>query len=88
MVEIQTDQIIREVRRMCIEANTDLPPDVYNAIARAAGEEDNPAASEVLKQLVENADIAREERIPICQDTGMAVFFVELGQGCRIVGGV
>lgn len=87
MVEIHTDEVIREVRRMCIEANTTLPPDVYNAIARAGGEEDNPTAAEVLKQLVENADIAREEQIPICQDTGMAVFFVELGQGCRIVGG-
>ena len=86
MVEIHTDEVIREIRRMCIEANTTLPRDVYDAIARSAGEEENSTAAEVLTQLVENADTAREEKIPICQDTGMAVFFVELGQGCRIVG--
>lgn len=87
MAEVRVDEVICEVRRMCMEANTILPADVYDAIARAVGEEESPGASEALRQLVENADIARQEKIPICQDTGMAVLFVELGQRCRIVGG-
>lgn len=87
MAIVHVDEVTREVKRMCIEANTNLPADVYQALVNAVGTEDNPAAAAVLKQLVENADIARKECIPICQDTGMAVFFVEVGQDCRIVGG-
>jgi len=87
MAIVHADEVTREVKRMCIEANTNLPADVYQALVNAVGTEDNPAAAAVLKQLVENADIARKECIPICQDTGMAVFFVEVGQDCRIVGG-
>ena len=87
MTEIHVDQIIDEVRRMCIEANVNLPPDVCRALEKAVESEGNPTASSVLELLLENADIARNECIPICQDTGMAVFFVEVGQDCRIVGG-
>lgn len=87
MIEIHVDQIIDEVRRMCIEANVNLPPDVCRALEKAVESEGNPTASSVLELLLENADIARNECIPICQDTGMAVFFVEVGQDCRIVGG-
>jgi len=87
VTEIHVDQIIDEVRRMCIEANVNLPPDVCRALEKAVESEGNPTASSVLELLLENADIARNECIPICQDTGMAVFFVEVGQDCRIVGG-
>lgn len=87
MTEIHVDQIIDEVRRMCIEANVNLPPDVCRALEKAVESEGNPTASSVLELLLENADIARNECIPICQDTGMAVVFVEVGQDCRIVGG-
>jgi fumarate hydratase subunit alpha len=87
VTEVHVSEVIDEVSRMCIEANTQLPTDVYGALERAVDSETNPTAIEVLKQLIENADVARNECIPICQDTGMAVFFVEVGQDCRIVGG-
>lgn len=87
MAVVHVEEVIGEVRNMCIEANVNLPEDTYRALERAAEAEDNPTAADVLKQLMDNADVAHNERIPICQDTGMAVFFVEVGQGCRIVGG-
>ena len=85
--EIDVGAITAAVKTMCIAANYDLPQDVYDALRAAQETEESPVGREVLGQLVENADIAARDRVPICQDTGLAVFFVELGQDVHLVGG-
>lgn len=87
MKEIQIEQIIDAVERLCIEANYDLSDDVMEGFKRAIELETSPQGKEILQLLIKNAEIAHEERVPMCQDTGMAVFFVELGQDLHIVGG-
>lgn len=86
MREIPAEKIFESVRRMCIEANYHLPADVCARIAKARDEETFPAAKDTLDKLAENARIADEGRVPICQDTGMALVFVEIGQDAHIVG--
>lgn len=83
---ISSKQIEDVVEKMCVEANCYLPDDIKEALNTAAKKENNPAAAEVLNDLIENYKIAQEENIPICQDTGMAVFFVELGQNVKVEG--
>jgi fumarate hydratase subunit alpha len=85
--ELDVNAITAAVKTMCITANYDLPDDVYDALEKARETEESPVGREVLGQLVENADIAAKDRVPICQDTGFAVFFVELGQDVHLVGG-
>jgi fumarate hydratase subunit alpha len=87
MREINVQLITEKVRELCMEANTDLGEDVIQAFDRAMEKEDSPLGVEILKELKENARIAREEKVPICQDTGFAVIFVELGQDIHLVGG-
>lgn len=87
MREIDTELIISKVADLCIDANLELSEEMQSCIAGAEESEDSPLAKEILGQLKENMDIAKEDRIPICQDTGMAVFFVELGQEVYITGG-
>lgn len=87
MREIHVDEIVDNVARICIDAAYDLSRDVENAFDRAAEIETSPAAREIIGLLKENARIAREERLPLCQDTGIAVFFVEIGQDLRIKNG-
>jgi fumarate hydratase subunit alpha len=87
MREIHTSEITAAVRGLCIEANTHLGQDVLEAFNRAIDQEISPTGKDILGKLVENASIAREEGIPICQDTGFAVVFVELGQKVHLVGG-
>jgi len=87
MREVNVKQITEKVRELCMEANTDLGEDVIQAFDRAMEKEDSPLGVEILKELKENARIAREEKVPICQDTGFAVVFVELGQEVHLVGG-
>ena len=81
------DEITRVVRELCIRAATELPQEVVDALDRAIAEEDSPLAAEVLRQLKANAALARQTGLPLCQDTGMAVVFAELGQDCHVVGG-
>ena len=88
MREIHVDEVRDNVAQMCVEAAYDLSEDVCNAFDRAQETETSPAAKEVIGLLKENARIAREDRIPICQDTGIAVFFVEIGQDLRIKNGL
>ncbi len=83
---INTDEIIQNVKEMCMEANLKLSPDMEAAIKNAADDEDSPLGKQILNQLCENLNIAAEESIPICQDTGMAVFFVNIGQEVHIEG--
>lgn len=87
MRTIKTDQIIENVKEMCIEANHYLTPDMEEALKAAAQSEKAPLGKQILGQLKENLEIAAEEMIPICQDTGMAVLFVEIGQEVHIEGG-
>lgn len=84
---IHTDTIIENIKEMCMEANYYLSDDMKLALARANLEEQNPLGQQILSQLQENLAIAGENKIPICQDTGMAVVFVKLGQEIRIEGG-
>ena len=87
MREIHVNEISIAVRDLCIEANTHLGQDVLDAFNRAIELETSPTGKDILEKLVENARIARDEGIPICQDTGFAVVFVELGQDVHLVGG-
>jgi fumarate hydratase subunit alpha len=87
MREIHVDEIRDNVARICIDAAIDLSEDVETAFDRAQETEASSQAKEIIGLLKENARIAREERIPICQDTGIAVFFVEVGQDLRIKNG-
>ncbi len=86
MRELDSSVITEAVARLCVEANLHLPPDVLQAITLARREENSPTGRELLRQLEENAGIAAEYSLPLCQDTGMAVFFVELGQDLHING--
>ncbi|MBI3989021.1 MAG: fumarate hydratase [candidate division NC10 bacterium] len=87
MREIHCDQITAAVAKLCVEANYFLGADVVQALEGALKRENSPVGREILKQLIENADIARAEQVPLCQDTGFTVVLVELGQDVRIVGG-
>lgn len=87
MRDITTQEIIDGVRYACIEACNVLPNDVLAALERVRAVEKSPVGRKVLDQLIENARIAREEAVPICQDTGLTLVFVELGQEVHITGG-
>jgi fumarate hydratase subunit alpha len=86
--ELDVSAVTEAVRELCMTANYDLPVDVYEALKAAARSEESPVGREVLAQLVENADIAAADRVPICQDTGFAVIFAEVGQDVHLTGGV
>ena len=86
MREISTQKIIQEVRDSAIRANYELGEDMVEAFTGSIEIEESAVGKEIIKQLMENAQIAREERVPICQDTGIAVVFVELGQQVSVVG--
>jgi fumarate hydratase subunit alpha len=87
MREINVGEIIPKVKTLCMEANFFLGEDVLNALKRAHETEESPVGRGILGDIVENARIAREEQVPMCQDTGFAVFFVEIGQDVRFSGG-
>jgi len=87
MREVRYDKVVEAVSNLCMTANYDLGEDVAEAVRRAYDIEESPTGKSILKQILENADISRRERIPICQDTGFAVFFVELGENVRVAGG-
>jgi fumarate hydratase subunit alpha len=87
MREVNVKVITEKVRALCMEANTDLGEDVLQAFDQAIEKEESPLGIEILKELKENARIAKEERVAICQDTGFAVIFLELGQDVHLVGG-
>lgn len=85
--EIAASEIVEHVKNACIEACTVLPDDVLRALENALNKEESVTGRNVLEQLIENARIAREQRIPICQDTGITVVFLEIGQDVHITGG-
>lgn len=83
---IHTDEITRNIKEMCIEANYFLSPDMQDALKGSEQNEESEIGQRILGQLQENLRIAGEEMIPICQDTGMAVVFLEIGQNLHIEG--
>ena len=85
--EISSRKIIEVVRDLCIDANYNLGNDVLHAFDKAIEAEESATGIEVLKELKENARIAREEKAPICQDCGLAVVFIDIGQDVHITGG-
>jgi len=87
MREIGVGIITKEVERLCIESNYYLPEDVKKALEDAAEKEESPLGKEILMDILKNEEIARKNKMPICQDTGLAVVFLEIGQDVRIVGG-
>ena len=88
MKTIHVDTIIQNIKEMCIEANYYLSDDMKCALNQAASEEKSPLGQQILEQLKENLQIAGEDMIPICQDTGMAVIFLEIGQDVHFSGGL
>ena len=87
MRNIQVSTITDNIREMCIEANHFLSPDMEEALRKAKGSEEAPLGRQILEQLQENMKIAGEDMIPICQDTGMALIFIEIGQDVHFEGG-
>jgi len=87
MKEILVEEIISAVENLCVEANYNLGSDIMAGFHQALKDERSLLAQEVLARLIENAEIAHEERVPMCQDTGMAVLFVSIGQDLHVVGG-
>ena len=87
MREIGASTVTKAVRDLCIEANTELPESHLEALRRALREEESPLGREVIERLLQNASVARDRCIAFCQDTGYAVFFVELGSEARVTGG-
>jgi fumarate hydratase subunit alpha len=84
---INTKRVTKAVKKLFIEANTVLGEDVVGALRHALSREESETGKQVLQKIIENADIARRKKMPICQDTGLAIVFVELGQDVHIVGG-
>ncbi|MGH7419545.1 MAG: fumarate hydratase [Candidatus Rokuibacteriota bacterium] len=87
MRDVHVSAITDAVKKLCMEANVSLEPDVLRAFDRALGTERSPAGRQVLQILKDNAELARTRRIPYCQDTGMVVCFLELGQDVHVAGG-
>ncbi|MDB0437949.1 fumarate hydratase [Clostridioides difficile] len=86
MRKIKSEQIVEQVKKLCIEASLYLGDDVLSCIKEKSKTEKSEVGKNILNILVENAEIAKKKNIPICQDTGMAVFFVEIGQEVLVEG--
>ena len=87
MREINVEEITKTVEKLCIESNYYLPLDVKIALEAAVEREESPLGKEILLDILRNQEIARTNNVPICQDTGLAVIFLDLGQDVRLVGG-
>ena len=85
--EINVSEITAAIKEMCIQANHFLSPDMDKALKAATANEESPLGKKILNQLQENLKIAGEDMIPICQDTGMACVFLEIGQDVHFTGG-
>lgn len=86
MRTIHTDEITRQIKEMCMQVNVQLSPDVKNALLNGKDREESVIGKQILGQLEENMQIAKENQIPICQDTGMTVVFLKIGQDVHIEG--
>ncbi len=88
MKDISCNDIVKTVKKLCIDSNCFLNDDIYNALVTAKSKEKSPVGKDILNQLIKNAEIAKENTMPICQDTGVAVVFLEIGQDVHITGGL
>jgi len=88
MRTISADEITKKVRQLCMDASYDLSPDVENALKSAMKKEISPTGKEILRQILENSEIARKESMPMCQDTGFSVFFVDIGEDAHVDGNI
>ena len=86
MRQINAEKIVNSVEGICIDANYNLGEDLITSLKNALEKEESPLGKEVIMQILENAEIGRKEHVPVCQDTGYAVVFIEIGQGVQIVG--
>ena len=87
MRDLASAMVTEHVARLLVEANTLLGDDVVSAFRRSVAAETSPTGRDILAQLLENAALARESGVPLCQDTGLAVVFLEIGQDLHITGG-
>lgn len=87
MRTITTEEITKNISEMCMQVNINLSDDVKNALLNAAKKEESPLGKQIISQLESNMEIAKESQIPICQDTGMTVVFIKIGQDVHIEGG-
>ena len=87
MREINVSEVVQTVSSLCVDANYNLGADMVRALDQAFAVEESPTGKDCIEQLKENAAIATRDQVPICQDTGLAVVFVEIGQDLRVVGG-
>jgi fumarate hydratase subunit alpha len=83
---IKAEDIYKAAKKMCLDAAFDLSPDVKEALEDALKKEESDIGKSIIQELIENAEIASKEKLPLCQDTGFAVFFVEIGEDVRIEG--
>lgn len=86
MREIRADEIKRAVKKLCMDANYYLPQDVIDALRKGYEREVSPIGKDILKKILKNIEVAGKQKLPLCQDTGVAVFFIDLGQEVKIVG--
>jgi fumarate hydratase subunit alpha len=87
MRDISTKTITDAIKNLCIEANTNLSDDVKDALNKALKNETSKTGREILRQIIQNAEIARQEKLPLCQDTGTAVVFITIGQEVHVIDG-
>jgi len=87
MKEVHVDEIVSVIEKLFIDANYNLSQNVLDTIKKSIDKEESSVGKEVLRELIKNANLARDEHIPICQDTGLAVTFMEVGQDVHIIGG-
>lgn len=88
MREVHVDDVIQKISQMCIDCNYNIGQDIKDALVKAEISEISPIGKSILEDLLLNAQIAGDQQMPICQDTGMVVVFVEIGQEVHIVGGL
>ena len=86
MRQINTEEITDTIEKICVDANYNLGDDLVVSLQNALNKEESPLGKEVIAQILENAEIGRNEQVPVCQDTGFAVVFVEIGQEVIIEG--
>jgi fumarate hydratase subunit alpha len=87
MRQINTEQITEIIEKLCTDANYNLGDDLITSLRSALDKEESPLGREVITQLLENSEIGRKEQVPVCQDTGFAIIFIELGQEVVLTGG-
>jgi fumarate hydratase subunit alpha len=87
MREIKYEDLVKSVKAMVMHTATNLPKDALDALNKAYEEEESEVAKSVLKQILDNAELAKKESRPLCQDTGLAVYFIKVGEDVKVVGG-